>query len=356
MKNFKKIVAIVTVLCLVFSLTACGGGNAGGGDTSQGTDGEAQETYEFSATWVAGPTTPIIIAANMLVEELEEKSGGRIKGTIYHSGQITTSDRENLEKVQQNICQLTSVPLFSMSEFTGATEFNLMNIPYLFNNDAEMDHVCDIGMFDEFFDVFTDKTGVGVAGTFSVGWVALATSKGPVAKPSDITGLKIRSMQTDAHMNTLSSWKANPTPMSIGEVFTALQQGTVEGMLGASQMIYQDGYGEVIKGIVDVKPFATYHAAIYNKAWVEALPEDLQKVFLEALENYVAKTREISDQLEKEALDGLEKDYKVAVYRLSDEERAEWAAMTKPVYDTQAEAVGIDFVKAVEAELESFRK
>lgn len=300
-KNLEKLFAVILVLTLVFTMAACGNS-----DDNSGT--ENSEKYTLSATWCAGEATAIVQSWYKAAEKIEQDSNGRIQVKTYHTGQISGSDRENAEKVSTNVCQFTTIPCATMAEFSGIKEYNLSTIPYICTSDAQLDYLYDQGVYDDINAEFTAQTGLVPNGSFSTGWVALGMKKGEVRSAAELKGMKIRSMTTEGQLSTLEAWGAAPTPMAIGELFTALQQGTVDGALAAEQLFDSEGYGEILASITNINPFSTYHIGIYNQDWYNDLPDDLKTVFDEGMAYFYEVCRPAQLQATEDAYKNLEAD------------------------------------------------
>ncbi len=298
--NIKKVLVVALMFMLVFTMVACGNS-----DSDNGGSGD-DEVYTLSATWCAGEATAIVQSWYKAAEKIEKDSNGRIQVKTYHTGQISGSDRENAEKVSTNVCQFTTIPCATMAEFSGIEEYNISTIPYVCTTDAQLDYLYDEGLYDEVNAAFTEQTGLVPNGSFSTGWIALGMKSGEVRSVADVKGKKVRSMTTEGQLSTLEAWGAAPTPMAIGELFTALQQGTVDGALAAEQLFDSEGYGEILASVTNINPFSTYHIGIYNKEWYEALPDDLKVVFDEGMEYFYEVCRPAQLQATADAYANLE--------------------------------------------------
>ncbi len=349
MKKYSKIISVLLVLMLVFTFTACG-------DNSDEEDQAAEDkVYELAACWVAAESSPTIQSWYAFRDKIEKESNGRIKVVTYHTSQLGSSDRECAEKVATGVVQFASVPSATMAEFSGIKEYDALSIPYLCLNDAQLDYIYDNGVFDDVNEEFAEKTGMVPNGSFSAGWVSLGLAKGSARLPEDIKGEKIRSMTTDAQLRTLEAWGAAPTPMGFGEMFTGIQQRTIDGALAASLLFDAEGFGDILESVTDINPFATYHIGFYNKEWYDSLPSDLQEIFDECMEYFYEVSRENAIKATEESYDNLTA-RGCEIIRLTDEERAVWVDAAASVYDDMAENIGADFVKKVEDCLATMNK
>lgn len=346
----KRSVSVILVLMLVLAslVTGCSKKE----DTAKA---EERQVYKMSLSWLAAEKTAMIDSAKYFKDLVEKKTDGQVLVTIYHSQQIATSDRENAEKTQQNIIQMTSVPSYTVAEFSKIREFNVTDLPFIATKNEQLDALFESDVMAPYLQQFTEKTGIMTAGSFCNGWSKVGTTKKAFKFPKDIAGVKIRTQASDVYINTVKSWGAAPTPMAFGEVFTALQQGTVEGMIGATQMIYDEKFYEPLKYMVDVNAFPNYHIVLLNKSWVDSLPANLRPIVLDCVKEYVVHSRGHIGTVDEEMFLNCEKGG-VTITHLTDEERKVWSDAAKPAYDTAKESIGPEFVGKVEAFVTNFSK
>ena len=343
-RKVRLFICTILILILGIFLFACAGSN----EEEQNNGGEEQETYEFSAVWVAAEDTPMVRTAKRLAENLETKSDGLIKTTIYHSQQISTSDRENAEKVQQGIVQMTTIPTFSVAEVSGIKEFSLFDLPYLFSSEEEINNLLDSDIMKPYYDQLLQKTGFRSYSGYFAGWTKVGTTRKEVNEPKDLAGLRIRTTASESNMELMKAWGAAPTPMAFGEVFTGLQQGTIDGLLGQTTMIHDEKFYEALKYLIEVNPNANTHVVLVNDSWYQKLPDDLKTIFDECMAEYLVDIRKALIEAEIEAMESVAKSGVCEMIYLSDAERAEWSALTEAAQNQLAEKiVGIDFVNSV---------
>lgn len=156
---------------------------------------------------------------------LEKKSNGTVKIKIFPDGQLG-SERETLELLQIGSVAITKVSAATMSNFV--PEYNVFGIPYLFKNKEHR------------FDVLEGTTGKSILEKGSKFWLrglcyydagsrSFYTSKKAIRTPEDLNGLKIRVMNNQMAINMVNSLGGSATPMAYGELYTAIQQGVVDG-------------------------------------------------------------------------------------------------------------------------------
>lgn len=339
----KKKTNLVLVLCLcvvlIASLVGCGSNSS-----ASKTDG--QEVYEISITHLASESDPINQGWLLLKDTLEKKSDGRFKVTIYPNKQISNSDNENAEKVQQGICQITSVPTSSLASLGSIKEYQIFDYPYLFESNEDLYTVLDSDLAKSWSDKLNAATGVKAFGGYNLGWCKIASNKKAINSPADLKGQKIRTMSSDLQMAIINSLGANATVVNYGELFTACQQGTVDGMMTSTGLYLSDRFYEVQKYLACTNAIGLLHVPIVNTAWYDSLPEDLRAIFDESMSIYLDGVRQYEEEYEITALDKL-RENGMQVREYTDEELQAFKDATESVYTTKANVAGQETIDAV---------
>lgn len=336
----RKAVGAFLALSMVFSLAACGPED-GGGTTPSAVPSAAtsdESVYRMSIAHL-DPSGPIYEGWEYMKQILEEKSDGRIQVTIYPNKQISNSDTENAEKVQQNIVQMSSVPTSALTSLASIDGYKVLEYPYLFGDNDELNKVLDSELMQELSDELNGKTGIKAYGGFNIGWLRVSNKKGPVSTPADLAGLKIRTMTSDLQMACMNAWGASATPLSFGEVFTALQQGTVDGVMTTSVLHVSERYYEVEKYITCTDAIPNVHIPIVNGDWYDSLPEDLKTVFNECVADYMDNVRALEEAAQDQSLKDLE-DNGMTVTTLTAEEKQAFIDATSGILEENKALAG----------------
>lgn len=159
-----------------------------------------------------------------LGQRLAEKSGGKLKVEVYPSGQLG-SERECLELVQLGGLAMTKVSASVLEGF--APEFKVFGLPYLFRDDAHKTAVLDGPIGKEILTAPVSKFMRGLC-YYDSGSRSFYTKK-PIRTPDDLKGLKIRVQESPMAFALIRAFGASATPIAFGELYTALQQGVVDG-------------------------------------------------------------------------------------------------------------------------------
>lgn len=311
----------------------------------------AEKVYEAVCAHHTSEIDPLHLGYVHFGKEMEKRSNGRIKFTVYPNSQLSSGDVELLGLVKTNMVQFSSVPQFAM-EPNGVTlkPFNIFDVPFMFSSYADAYKVMDGKVGAEMLDRL-DKLNVKAGPGWAIGWQKITTVKGKIAVPDDIKGQKIRCGSSKLLIDFLKSAGAGPVVISYGETFTALQQGVCDGMCTATPLYISDRLYEVQKymGCVDFAP--VFHTPIVSKAWYQSLPKDLQQVVDESMKEWIAYSRKITEEAEKNAKTELATKYGMTVTELTPEQKAKWIALGEPLWNSAGPVVEAEFLAKVRKEL-----
>lgn len=160
-----------------------------------------------------------------LGERLAEKSGGTFRVDVYPGGQLG-SERECIELVQMGGLAMTKVSASVLEGF--AAEFKVFGLPYLFRDDAHKVAVLDGPIGKEILASPQSKFVRGLC-YYEAGNRSFYTKSRPIRTPDNLTGMKIRVQESPMAFALIRAFGASATPISFGELYTALQQGVVDG-------------------------------------------------------------------------------------------------------------------------------
>ena len=246
---------------------------------------------------------PVHKAMVLMSKELEKKSAGKMKLEIYPNSQLG-SERQCLELLQIGSLGMTKVSAAVMENF--APDMKVFGLPFLFKNKAHRFKILDGKIGKELLDGGTKYWLKGL-GYYDAGSRSFYTKAKQVHSPEDLKGMKIRVMESATAMNMVKKLGGSPTPISSGELYTALQQGVVDGAENNPPTFYLSGQYEVCKyysldehtAIPDVLIIGTQ---LWNK-----LTNQEQKWLQEATNVSVKYQRKLWEQSENEALIAVKK-------------------------------------------------
>lgn len=234
---------------------------------------------------------------------LEEASGGKIQLEIFHSSQLG-SERDAIEGVAMGTLEMTLVSSAPLANFTNA--FMVFDLPFIIQDRQKAYEWMDGPEGRKILDSVLSKGMVGM-GIWENGFRMLTNSKKAVAKPEDLNGLKIRLMENPIHVGTFKTLGAYPVPMPFGELFTALQQGTVDGQENPLIIISTSKFAEVQKYLSLTGHFYAPAILLASKDfWDNTLNDELRAIFTEAELKARVWERNFCIEAEKELVASLE--------------------------------------------------
>jgi tripartite ATP-independent transporter DctP family solute receptor len=193
---------------------------------------------------IADPSKPYAQAGEKFAELVEEKTDGAVEIQVFPNSQLG-NQRDLVEGLTYGTVDLTLTSTAVLGNFLD--KMAVFDLPFIFRDRAHTYAALDtVGM--EMNEKLEEK-GLKVLGFFENGIRHLTNDVRPVNKPEDMEGLKIRVMEQPVYIEMMRALGANPTPMAFGELYTALQQGTVDGQENPVSHIWTQRFFEVQKYI-----------------------------------------------------------------------------------------------------------
>lgn len=186
---------------------------------------------------------PVHQAIVYMADEIKNNSDGKLRIEVYSGGQLG-SERQCLELLQIGTLGMTKVSTAVMENFS--PEWKVFGYPYLFKNDGHRYRVCDGEIGQKMLGTSKEYWLKGLT-YFDAGSRSFYSKSTPIEKPNDLNGLKIRVMQSATAIELVKSLGGSPTPISWGELYTALQQGIVDGAENNLASFYTNKHYEVCK-------------------------------------------------------------------------------------------------------------
>jgi tripartite ATP-independent transporter DctP family solute receptor len=233
----------------------------------------AAAEFQLKAGHVLAPDHPYNLGLLKMKELVEERSGGRIGLDVFPSSQLG-GERELAEACQMGTIDiaLVTAPLASFD-----SNFYIFDIPALFVSKAHAYKFLDGPDGKAMMDGLAQQNIKGLA-FWETGFFNIFDSKRPLNTPEDLKGLNIRTMENPAYIAYFSALGANPVPMAYGEIYTALQNGTVDGTLIPIASIYTSKFHLVAPYVSRTQNWYCPTPLIMSLDKWEAMPGDLQGI------------------------------------------------------------------------------
>ena len=241
--------AVLASMAVAAALTGCGGkkseATADGGTKKEAA--KAADAIEIKVATVGNEKHQSTIAATYFKEKIEELSGGQVKVTIYPNASLG-SEREAAEGVKLGTLEMTIVTTDGTLP-SWVSDVQLLSIPYLFENKQEAYYILDEVLEPEFEKLF-EAQGFKHLGFAELGFRHFTNNVREVVKASDMEGLSIRVQEATVWFSLMDCLKARGTALPFNELYTALQQGTIDGAENPLPVILNGAYQEVAKNLV----------------------------------------------------------------------------------------------------------
>jgi len=306
-----------------------------------------ERTLRFAT--VNPPGHPIVAGMEKFAAVVNQKSGGKITVKLFPGSQLG-GDVEVLASVQGGTIDITSMNSGILQN--QVKEFAIVDFPFLFDNGKEADAVMDGPVGKELAEKLPAKGLVNLA-YWELGFRDLTDSKRPVTKLSDIEGLKLRVIQSPIYVDTWKALGANPVPMAFPEVYSGLEQKTIDGQENPVTVILANKFNEVQKYLALTHHVYNPQSVLMSKKTWDSLSKQEQDIITAAAKEATAYQREFSREASGKALAELKKT--MTVTEIAPAEMAKIRAAVKPVVDKYTADVGPALVKQLYAEIDKAR-
>lgn len=218
---------------------------------------------------------PLHLGGVKMAEEAAKRSNGRIKVTIFPSSQLG-SDREMLTNTQSGA--IAGMLEATTKLVTFVPQFGVLDLPYLATSRAQAFRLLDSPVVEQELNTRAAAAGFRIIGYWEVTLRSVYTRTKVVNSVADLRGMKIRVIPSPSFITLFRALGANPTPMSFGELYTALQQGVVDG--AENDVLTYQGvkHFEVAKNLAITNHMMLINAFFVNEATWNKIPNDLKQV------------------------------------------------------------------------------
>lgn len=285
-----------------------------------------------------GPNTAMYRATAEFARLTSEYTDGNVTLDIQHSGALG-DDVEMLESTRFGLQDATVVSTAPATNFVGSLK--IFDLPFLFADTGRVDCFIDGEMGARLLGGFETVDLKGLS-FWENGFRNVSNNVRPVVEPADVSGLKIRTLESPMHLALWETLGANPTPMAWGEVIPALRQGVIDGQENAWWVLDDLKVFEVQKYGTDTGHVYQPLVVVFSQAAWSGLAADEQQAVTRAAAEAQAFNREEMRSQDAEHLAALKG--KVDITILTPEQREKWVEAVAPVYDRFADEIGADLV------------
>ncbi|YCA14449.1 TRAP transporter substrate-binding protein [Kushneria sp. AK178] len=227
-------------------------------------------------------------AAMHFKEEVEENSDGRIEVQVYPNEQLG-NEMDMINSIQLGTADIT---ITGESLQNWAPKAAMMAVPYAFRDGEQLERAVDGDIGSEIEAQITERTGLVPLTWFERGARQLTANR-EIKTPDDLKGLRLRVPNVPLFVDTWQALGARPTPMAFSEVFTSLQQGTIDGQENPLSLIESASLSEVQDVVNMTNHVRSWIYVVIGKRQLEGMPDDLQQVVRDAAGDMQRYEREL---------------------------------------------------------------
>ena len=264
------------------------------------------------------------VAIDTFAKEVAARTGGRYKVETFYNGSLG-GERESIEAVQLGTQELAFSSTGPVPNFV--PDAKILDVPFLCRDKAHARAVLDGPIGQELLGKF-DAKGFKALAWAENGFRHMTNSKRDVKAPDDLKGLKMRTMENPVHIAAYKGLGIITTPMAFPEVFTALQQGTVDGQENPLPVIMSAKFSQVQKHLSLTGHVYSPCIFVMNKASFDKLAAADKTAFLEAAKVAVKANR---DRVDQDDANGVKELRAQGMTVIEDVDKAKFVAQLAPV-------------------------
>lgn len=281
----KKIIAIATAAAMAMSLAACGSSSTAtttaAGDSSAASEAPAG-AVELKVAYADAEDSVFAKGANAFAEKLEELSGGTMTCQMFPNGTLG-SISEVAAMIQQGTCDVSPIVTSSLVDF--CPELGVFDLPFLFTDYADAKTTIN-GEIGDYFKEQLAAQGMHVGSWMTMGFRETTSSK-PINTVADFKGLKIRTQSNEVHQAIFNALGASATVISFSELYTAMEQKTVDAEENPYVNIYSNAYYEVQDYLVETNHVFQFASLLVSQSKYDSLTDE-QKAWVDEAAAYAA--------------------------------------------------------------------
>ncbi|MCB1859804.1 MAG: TRAP transporter substrate-binding protein [Gammaproteobacteria bacterium] len=293
---------------------------------------------------VVTDNTPKGKGAILFKKLVEERLSGKVEVQVFPSSQLF-GDADEIIALLKNDTQIIAPALSKFSKFTDVLQ--LYDLPFLFNDLDAVACFQNSPLGKEMLDSMSKKGIKGLA-YWHNGMKQLSGPK-PLRVPADASGLKFRIMSSDVLQAQFQAVDANPQKLAFSEVYLALQTGQIDGQENTWSNIYSQKFFEVQPFFVESNHgLLDYMLVTSNRFW-KSLPDDVRTELEQIIDEVTVEVNKLASQENEDAKQLIVDSGKTQILQLSSEEKTQWRAAMKPVWEQFKGDIGANYVDAAAA-------
>ncbi|MGL4209374.1 MAG: TRAP transporter substrate-binding protein [Candidatus Adiutrix sp.] len=277
-------------------------------------------------------------------EYVEAESQGRLAVQIFPNG-IFGGDKESIEGVELGSIEMSLPVLSVLASYD--KRFGLIDMPFLFNSEEAIFAALDNEIGQKYTEIL-GGFGFHTLGYNYNGPRCISNNTRPIHEPNDLKGLKIRVMESPVFIDMFKALGANPTPMGFGEIFTALQQGTVTGQENAPSLVYASKFYEVQKYYSITNHTFSIMGILMNKDFFNSMPTDIQNIVTTGAEIHLVKGQRQAESESTASFIEKCREANMEINFITPENHKKFVEAVQPVYAKNRPIIGDEMFELVE--------
>ena len=303
----------------------------------------AQQPIVIKFSHVVAVDTPKGKAAEKFKELAEKRLPGKVKIEVYPNSTLY-KDGEEMEALSLGSVQLLAPSLAKFGPL-GVRDFEVFDLPYIFDDYAELHKVTDGPAGKALFKKLEAKGITGLA-YWDNGFKILSSNK-PLKLPADVKGQKMRIQSSQVLQAQMRALGALPQTMAFSEVYQALQTGVVDGTENPPSNLYTQKMHEVQKHAIVSNHGYLGYAVIANKKFWDGLPADVRAGLEAAMAEATRYANQIAKEENDQALAKVQASGKTEIYVPTAQEKAAWKKALVGVHKEMEGRIGKDTIQSV---------
>ena len=303
----------------------------------------AQQPIVIKFSHVVALDTPKGKGAEYFKKLAEERTKGRVKVEVFPNSQLY-KDGEEMEALQLGSVQMLAPSVAKFGPL-GVREFEVFDLPYIFDDFAQLHKVTDGAVGASLFKKLESKGIVGLA-YWDNGFKDFSANKA-LKGPADVKGQKMRIQSSNVLEAEIRALGGIPQKLAFSEVYQALQTGVVDGTENPPSNFYTQKMYEVQKYMAMTDHGVIEYAVIANKKFWDGLPADIRSALESAMKDTTKYANDIAKKENDDALEAVKKSGKTQIIVPTPEEKAAWKKALVPVHKEMEGRIGKDIIDAV---------
>jgi len=303
----------------------------------------AQQPIVLKFSHVVAVDTPKGKGAEQFKKLAEERTKGRVKVEVFPNSSLF-KDGEEMEALQLGSVQMLAPSLAKFGPL-GVREFEVFDLPYIFDNTEELHKVTGGPVGAGLFKKLESKGIIGLA-YWDNGFKDMSANK-PIRVPADYKGLKMRIQSSKVLGDEMKALGAIPQVMAFSEVYQALQTGVVDGTENPPSNFYTQKMHEVQKYLALTNHGYLGYAVIVNKKFWDGLPPDIRTALESAMKDATTYANGLAQKDNDDAIEAARKSGKTEIITLTAEQKAAMKKALLPVHKDNESRIGKDTIAEV---------